>query len=306
MKLSLQVFSDTHIERIDPTIIQSDSTWQKVATINSDIVVLAGDIGNPHQKNYWSFIDYVSRRCKIVLLTTGNHEYWGNKIEETDLLIRKKIKDYSNVRFLQRTFTIIDDTVFLGCTLWSYIPPEFSKPLEGWAGDFKSIEECKNVEIFNSWHFRDLEWLVNSIFSFRKQGFQVVVLTHYTPSIELNFNPAFDVSPTAFAFSSDLSILYPYVKAWIYGHTHFDYSNQHKYTIGDYQTLFMSNQRGYPDKVRRNYRPDFSVRLDNIKNSPEYKEEDKPKDFNIYNDKYVQRMQTKLEEWLKNGKRIKN
>lgn len=303
MKLSLQVISDTHIERLVGNLAPGDDIWRTFATINSDVVVLSGDIGNPYDKNYWGFIKYVSERCKMVLLITGNHEYWGNDIEKTDSHIRETVKQYGNVRFLQRNFTIVDDTVFLGCTLWSYIPPEFAKPIEEWAGDFKGIAECKNSSIFNSWHFRDLEWLITSIFSFRRQGFQVVVLSHYAPNLELNFNPAYKDSPTAFAFSSDLSIIYPFVKAWVYGHTHFDYSNEHKYTVEGYPTLFMSNQRGYPGSVKRKYKPDFSVRLDQVKNLPEFKEEDKPSNFNIYDSKYLDRVNVKLEACMKKGKK---
>jgi hypothetical protein len=272
-----------------------------------------------------------------VLLLTGNHEYWGNDtrrdfvppversdtnptrfartrsagekgvgersdINSTESLIREKVSKYSNVRFLQRNFTIIDDTVFLGCTLWSYIPPIFVKSIEEWAGDFKYIKECENAEIFNSWHFRDLEWLIKSICTFRKEGFQVVVLSHYTPSLELNFNPFFGVSGSAFAFSSDLSVLYPYVKAWIYGHTHFDHSGEHKYRLPEYDTLFISNQRGYPDKVKKIYNPSFSIKLHEIKNTPPNL--DITINFNTYGEKYVERIQTKIDEWLQKGKNL--
>lgn len=311
MKLTVQVFSDTHIERISPEKYlkycsggKTDDLWKGFASVNSDVVVLAGDIGNPLMDSYWSFVEYISVRCKMVLMVAGNHEYWGNCINTTESLIREKISKYSNVRFLQRNFVIIDDTVFLGCTLWSYIPPIFVKNIEEWAGDFKCIKECENAEIFNSWHFRDLEWLINSICKFRKEGFQVVVVSHYSPNLELNFDPFFGVNGASFAFSSDLHLLYPYVKAWIYGHTHFDHSGEHKYKIPEYDTLFISNQRGSPDKVKKLYNPHFSLKLYEVKNTPSSKG-DITINFNTYSENYVDRIQTKIDEWLKNGKKIK-
>ena len=234
MRLSLQVFSDTHTECISSEKFleykqnkKTDKLWSEFVNINSDIVALVGDIGNPVLESYWSFIEYISLRCKIVLLITGNHEYWGSDINTTDVLISQKITQYSNVRFLQRNYTIIDKIVFLGCTLWSYIPTVFSTEIEGWAGEFKFIKGCDSAATFNSWHFRDLEWLITSINNFRKNGFECVILSHYTPSLELNFDPFWDITPKYFAFSSDLSILYDHVKLWAYGHTHFDHSNKH-------------------------------------------------------------------------------
>lgn len=309
MKLSIQVFSDTHTECIPTekylqykTDKNTDRLWSEFVNINSDIVALVGDIGNPVLETYWSFVEYISLRCKIVLLVTGNHEYWGSDIETTDLLIRSKVTQYPNVRFLQRNFTIIDDTVFLGCTLWSYIPPVFSTAIEGWSGEFKFIKRCDKAATFNSWHLKDLEWIINSINQFRKEGFQIVVLTHYTPSLELNFNKFFGVDAAAFAFSSDLSILYPHIKAWAYGHTHLDNSDKHQYNLDGFDTVFISNQRGYPNKIKKIYNPSFSVGLHHLKNTttpytPIVK-------FDTYNEKYVEYIQSKVDKWIKNGKKL--
>lgn len=309
MKLSLQVLSDTHTEYITPEKYNSykpdeiSRLWGGFVRVCGDIVVLGGDIGNPLLESYWSFIGYVSSRCKMVLLITGNHEYWGNTVEGVEEIIRRRIKNYKNVRYLQRNFLVIDDTVFLGCTLWSYIPPQFITQIESWAGDFKSIGECKNAGIFNSWHFRDLQWLIESIVKFRADGFKVVVLTHYTPSLELNFNPRFNISGASFAFSSDLSVLYPYVNCWIYGHTHYDNSRLHKYTIPGYDTIFISNQRGYPTSVKATYSSNFSIDLDEIKDKNTLAGKIAI-NFTSYDDKYIERIQKKLEDWIKNGKKL--
>lgn len=308
MKLSIQVFSDTHTECIPQEKFlkykndkNTDNLWKDFVTINSDVIALVGDIGNPVLESYWSFIEYISKRCKIVLLVAGNHEYWGSDITTTETLIRENIKKYDNVRFLQRNFTVIDNTVFLGCTLWSYIPPPFYKEIEGWAGEFRFIKDCLNGPTFNSWHFRDLEWLINSIKTFRKEGFQVVVLTHYTPSLELNFDPFYGVTAKIFAFNSDLSVLYPHIKVWAYGHTHYDLSKTHNYKLEGHDTVFISNQRGYPDKVRKKYTKDFLLQLHEIKDTIYT---DLNIEFNTYNEKYVENMQKKVDLWIKNQKKI--
>lgn len=303
MDYSLQVLSDTHTECIKNIEKKSYfDIWEKFVSVTGDLLILAGDIGNPMCETYWSFIDFVSRKAKYVLLITGNHEYWGNEKNLTEKFIQQKIKNFKNVKFLQRNFHIIEKTVYLGCTLWSYIPKEFSKELENWAGDFKFIKNCSNFSIYNSWHFQDLQWLIDNVCSFRQKGYQVVVITHHTPNFELNFNPDFCVNWREFNFNSNLSFLYPYVKLWIYGHTHYDYNYHHIYNIPNFSTTFISNQRGYPEKIKKKYSPNFSVKIKNIPDSPNI--ESPINLFFEYNDSYVKNIQSKFLQWIKNNKRV--
>ena len=305
MDFKVQVISDAHIERINPEnynrFNKKEELWFQYIDIHSEIVVLCGDIGNPLSESYWSFVGYVASKCKFVLLIAGNHEYWGHDKEKIDEIIRTRSKTYKNVRFLQRNYFILDNVVFLGCTLWSYIPPQFKKELENWAGDFKSINNCKTIETFNYWHYQDLEWLTTSISNFRKEGFKIVVLTHYTPSFELNFNTKFPITPAMFAFSSDLSFLFPHVSVWVYGHTHFDKSDKHVYYLDNYKTMFVSNQRGYPGNTKSRYSRTFNFCLDKIPEIPIADTNFK----NPYDETYVSRVEKQIEKWKRDNSMIR-
>jgi predicted phosphohydrolase len=300
MRLSLQVLSDVHTECIPVDAYKSakgtDKLWKDIVTVKGDIVVLAGDIGNPLFESYWEFIGYVSERCKLVVLVAGNHEYWGNSKNGTETLIRERAVKFKNVRYLNRGYVVLDDIVILGCTLWSYVPPEVRNELQGWAGDFKFVSDCKDADVYNSWHFQDLGWLVETIRNFRRQGMQIVVVTHHTPSFELNFNPAFDVNWREFNFNSDLSFLFSEVKIWAYGHTHFDFSKDHRYRVSNFPTVFVSNQRGYPGKVRWVYTKDFTLELGDI---PDVQSVGFEVPSDLYGPGYLSRVQAKVDLWLK-------
>jgi predicted phosphohydrolase len=305
MNLNIQFLSDTHTECIAVDLYLKhkefntlDTLWADFVTVKGDIVVLCGDIGNPHLESYWLFLEYISLRCKKLLVVSGNHEYWGSSIEETELLIKSKISFIKNAKYLQRDFFIIDKTVFLGCTMWSYMPPQFSKQLEGWAGDFKFIKDCKDVSVYNSWHIRDVKWLLSAVKHFRKEDFEVIILTHHTPKFELNFNPKFPISWEIFNFTTDLEILFPYIKLWVYGHTHFDYSKSHIYTFPEIpNTLFASNQRGYPNSVRYKYSQCALWNMINI--TPTVADcKSLPEDVQ-YENTYVNKIEDKIAKWLK-------
>lgn len=290
MDLNIQVLSDVHTERDE----YSGNDWKKYVEVCGDIVVLCGDIGSPLLENYWSFLKYVSSRTKLVLLVSGNHEYWNSDTATIDTMIQSRVSlEFENVKYLQRDWIVVGNTVFLGCTLWSYMPNSFRKSLENWCSDFRFIKDCKDATVYNEWHFRDVKWLIDSIQYFRRKKYRVVVVTHFSPIFDLNFNPFHNVSWKLFAYNSDLQSLFKHVSGWIYGHTHFDYDFEHIYRVSGYPTLFLSNQRGNPSKIKPRYDPKFCISIDKF-----------PKIDTIaweivvnYDNQYANRVVKKVEMW---------
>src|SRR5579871_4464988 len=111
--MRVTLISDTHIDHRDDRDIPHDIFPE------ADILVAAGDIGDPHDVKYTMFLAAASEKYKHVILITGNHEYYNHDVVNTENYIRKIIEPFPNIHFLQKDKIVIDDIVFLGCTLWS-------------------------------------------------------------------------------------------------------------------------------------------------------------------------------------------
>jgi predicted phosphodiesterase len=233
--MKIQVMSDIHLE-----CLKMSQNWEKYYPINCDVLCLCGDIGNPFKETYWSFIEYVKTKAKNVLIITGNHESWGSSKLEVDTHITITCAPMDNVFFLQRNST----------QYW-YEFLQFP--------DFSKIRDA-TPKTFTQWHKDDKKWLKNALIDAVKTEKETIVLTHYTPMFNLATDKQYRDDHTQYMFSTDLRELFPLVDTWCYGHTHFN-TPSHIYKIQDFETLFVSNQGGYPDGNKRtpSFHPDFSI-----------------------------------------------
>ena len=80
----LRYFSDLHLEFIKPNKIER--FIEKIPQGVNEICILAGDIGNPYQKNYDIFMNFINKNFKKTFVITGNHEYYNKRktIQETN------------------------------------------------------------------------------------------------------------------------------------------------------------------------------------------------------------------------------
>lgn len=255
--MKIQILSDLHFEHLNLHVDKIN--WSLHFPVNCDIICLVGDIGNPFSDLYWSFINYVKKHSKYVLIITGNHEYWGRTITEVDNYLEEKCKD--NVIFLQRKSFIYKDYIFLGCTLWSNIPTEYHYEFKKNYPDFKNIKK-HTPKIMCELHEKDKKWLETSIEENKNKN--IIALTHYTPMFNIPHLDIFKNNISQFMFSSDLRKIFSSINIWCYGHTHADIEN-HTYLIDGYDTVFVSNQHGYPTAIRYKFKPDFSIILPIIK-----------------------------------------
>lgn len=244
--MKIQVFSDLHLE-----YLPMEKNWEKEYNINADVLCLCGDIGDPLSKIYWSFIDYARKNAKYVLILTGNHEYWKYEKNHVEWELKNRCSKIPNVFYLQRDVFFYGGYAFLGCTLWSHIPKQYIEPFNKTYPDFKNIKSC-NPYIFNKWHDEDKKWLQNALIECKKRELKSIVLTHYTPSFNISHQRKYKNNPSQYMFSSDLKSLFPSALMWLYGHTHSD-QPKNIYKIKKYNTIFASNQQGYPQAVRFNF-----------------------------------------------------
>lgn len=219
-----------------------------------DILILAGDIGQPHKEILKDFLQFCSKKCKYVVYVPGNHEFWGFKGHDE---IERDIKDICNsidhIYYLSRHVLVLPefDVSILGCTLWS---KSSDTCVSGRIADYRRIKK-RFVSEFgtekyypilpadtNKWHVQDLDWLTKELECRKSEA--CIVATHHAPLIkECLDNPD---SPLTFYFASDQSSLIdanPQIILWVYGHTH------QKRMFTKNKCTIWSNPIGYPDKT---------------------------------------------------------
>ncbi len=178
--MRLQFLSDVHLEyrHIIPVIKPM-----------AKHLALLGDIGNPFQANYSSFIQQASQKFEKVFLISGNHEYLYNDIKTTDQRISDVCNSFDNVYYLNNQNIQINDITIAGTTLWTHHHPLHSTAV-------------KFIESMETNHQR-------------------IILTHHLPSYQLIL-PKFRKYVNVYdQYASHLDhLIQKPVAAWLCGHSH--------------------------------------------------------------------------------------
>jgi len=187
-----QYVSDLHLERGFARRIKAEKPF----------LILAGDIGNPNDKNYEQFLYNVSEDFDKVFVLSGNHEYdFVNKtlIKNVDDKIEDVCSKRNNLFFLQKKSHLICKQTNLyvtGCTLWSKLP--------------RSKTEL---------HIEHEEWLKNVIKKNQENNY--VIATHHCPLFEcIDKKTVVNYLPNYFASDQSEIIKMQNVVAWVHGHSH--------------------------------------------------------------------------------------
>lgn len=215
--MKIQYISDIHLEYYGDDIIE--------LPIMAEYLALVGDIGNPTYKNYDKFLNWCSNNYRDVFLVLGNHEHYHlENMLDMDEIVNKIVIKYSNVHFLNNSSYIIDDYIFLGTILWSYVPNNAKNIVEKYDNDYRCIKlngVAISVDITNKLFHKNVKWLEEEIDQFKDK--KVIVLTHFAPLMRGTSDPKYEIDGRLLnhAFASDLSYLMEKpIKLWIFGHTH--------------------------------------------------------------------------------------
>ena len=244
--MKFQIASDLHLEilEMDTNFNEDDKeTFRFLIEPDSPILLLAGDIATPHTKCLPNFLDWCSKTFEHTFWIMGNHEYYNKSTLPMDYILEKyRSMCPHNVHILDNETYQIEDTLFVGSTLWSNIAEEDDLEIQQKINDYRMIYNTKADRISPSEtryrFYKNLKFIQTTVNN--NQDKKIVIITHHSC---LNKNTSYadfegEVTNTAYATHIDLQNDSP-VKYWVCGHTH------HNYRIKKGSYTVVSNQMGY-------------------------------------------------------------
>ena len=213
----IQYLSDLHLELL--TTSQCTKLINHIERVG-DILVLAGDIGNPFSSTYNQLLIHVNKLFDKIFLITGNHEYYnhGRSMEDTHARICDIVLLLDRVTFLDTEYEDYKGYRFIGTTLWTKITDPHHV-----ISDTTAIRDM-TVDLYNALHDEHVLYL-ETIIADSEAHMPIVVITHHIPLTCLTHEryriPEYELYHQWFSVDLDL-LIQPHksIRLWIYGHTH--------------------------------------------------------------------------------------
>lgn len=198
---------------------------------------------------YREFLQRCSEQFNNVIYIAGNHEFYHGKFPIGLDYLREECANYKNINFLENSLVNINETCFIGCTLWTDMnnnDPITINFVQKNMNDFLVVRH--NEQEYRKFKPMDTVITHRSSVNYIKQVIQnepnksYVVIGHHAPSkksTKPKYEKDFHMNG---AYSSDLSNFIldnPQIKVWTHGHTHDPFD----YMIGT--TRILCNPRGY-------------------------------------------------------------
>lgn len=228
-----------------------------IKKVDADTLVLAGDIcvaarinkDSVDGKRIKDFFDDVTSKYKNVIYVAGNHEYYHGKLHKTEDILADFCSNYPNLYYLQNSWIVIDDVIFIGGTLWADLNkgnPVTMYTVHNALGDYRFVtNDARGYTKLRPTHTLGLHTFTKAYIDRMASEFahkKCVVVTHHAPSttsIDPMFKDDFHMNG---GYASDLSELIlnrSNIAAWCHGHIHAAVD----YKIGN--TRVVSSPRGY-------------------------------------------------------------
>lgn len=279
-KLKIAICSDLHLE-FGTLVLKNPG--------NVDVLILSGDICvardmmhfDAHgivdfgkSSRYHEFFQNCCNEFAHVLYVAGNHEHYHGDFKHTITDLKKYLAYLPNLHILDKETFELEDTVFVGGTLWTDMNREDPLTLHQivrMMNDFRCVENS-NREVSYKVFVPDDQYddgRTKAIFKTRAARFcpedavvehktmldyirgqyldlppwkQMVVVGHHTPSHQSCHPMYLNDREMNGGYHSDLSEFIldrPAIKLWTHGHTHEDFD----YMIGECRVV--CNPRGY-------------------------------------------------------------
>ena len=238
----------------------------EVAMQKCDMLVLAGDIGNPFDTCYAQFIGECASLLPRVVVIAGNHEYYntsGIKMKQVEDQIGHVCGKYANVVYLNKKAVSVDGIEIIGAALWTNIPDSCAAAVANGLNDYRLIYNNEGsilrVIDVNSIFQDHLEFIRRSIIAARLAGRRTLVVTHHVPLNKGTSDPVFEYegNKTNTAFTTDLNHFLgkEAVDVWVCGHTHWSFEHNVR------GSRVISNQYGYGRNPHKRYRKGLLIEI---------------------------------------------
>ncbi|EFQ29435.1 calcineurin-like phosphoesterase [Colletotrichum graminicola] len=266
--MAIQIVSDLHLEAPKAYDIFE-------ITPRAPYLGLLGDIGNiaTHKDNCLSFLAQQLRQFRAVLFVPGNHEAYHSSWSETLEILRdfeertKGDASLGEFVLLDRSSFRVPDSkvVILGCSLFSFIPPQSAGSVSMGLNDFFQINDW-DVGMHNEAHTRDLAWLNAQVTELGHSDADIIIFSHWSPSRDGRaIDPRHAQSLITSGFATDLSGEVCYnssnVKIWAFGHTHYNCDFEVEREGHAEPLRLVANQRGYYFAQATGYNRDKVIKL---------------------------------------------
>jgi predicted phosphohydrolase len=263
--LEVRLFSDIHLE--------FEHTFRIPNLKKNQVVLLAGDIGRQGRtsgslnKELEAFLLDTLSSGAIVLFVTGNHEYYGSRIDKLNKLLKEFQSNNENFYFLDDESILINEIEFIGGTLWTDFNNQNSLTFLEIGGDKKFLGKTANTtkdyqkirkkgSLYGKVNYSNL--MTKDTYLLHKQTLRYIksrigeshtqfVMTHFAPS-ELFLDKkrwsgeqtnGYDYNISKYAYYSELESIAEEFDYWASGHTH-KYVDESKNGV-----RYLSHPRGY-------------------------------------------------------------
>lgn len=267
--MNIQLVSDLHNEfyklnKENPN--EQEYTFVPEEAKPDTVLVMAGDV-HCNMVELDTYIEKLLPFFKAIVHVPGNHEYYHNSIEGVELALQEMNDRYENFHSINDDEVVIEDTVFLGATMWT----DFGGGLQ---------EHKTSMMAYANYRMRDYQYITNAgteltpqdvlgfhdyskarleerLSDWRDKDKKVVVVTHHAPLFKelKDFDYRHDGETLNCYYNRFNEMIMDYKpKLWVYGHTHA--STWIKYD----ETIICSNPFGYVNyELNHNFDVDFII-----------------------------------------------
>ncbi len=244
------------------------------------VLVLAGDIfTNSMVLGAIEWMRIASQQFKHVIMVYGNHDYYYGNISDS-LKERQKLFDehFDNVHILHNDWRCIDDTIFIGATLWTDLNDPLHIYNKRYMNDFRYIgrKDGSNYDFNTTTWFNEHQNSLSFIQGYLKYLREnpqitqdnIVVVTHHAPTAKsIDSRYAGDLMNCFYYSNLEDTIYDSNIGLWCHGHVH-----QAKTYVVD-NTTVACNPRGYqrdedyanPFKEETGFNPNLIIKIENNK-----------------------------------------
>lgn len=212
--MNIQIVSDIHLDYNDI----NESDFKDIIKPSAEILIIAGDLGNPFNNNYYDFLLFYSTLFLKIFIISGNHEYYYNDIFQTDIKIEEICSKFNNIYFLNNKYYEYNGILLIGSTLWSNIPNNLEKYHLSTINDYRNIKNFTHYKS-NQLFRENVDFIKNQL----KKNKKSLIITHHSPSFKC-MSDEFKTDILNCCFYSNLEYLFDNTNiiGWIYGHTHYN------------------------------------------------------------------------------------